>query len=209
MDTISFRSTSTDSSQDSISMLSLSSITAARRDARTGYNTEHNGVGLDVDGRDRRRRDRDRDRERRGRGRRGARGADIDAGGRRAGERDPDDEDVDGEAGDKDELPAYDAVGSPPQYDVDGPGEVVGRRQRQRQSRRQGRGRGRNEAENDLGCAMVDGISLTHDVSLDVHALGHEETRNRTRDVDPVGLEGVDAATQTPGQPERQSHLPM
>lgn len=56
---------------------------------------------------------------------------------------------------------------------------------------------------------MVDGISLTHDVSLDVHALGHEETRNRTRDVDSAEPEGVDAATQTPGQPERQSHLPM
>lgn len=56
------------------------------------------------------------------RGRRAVRGADTDAGGRRGGARDADD--IEGGMDDKDVLPAYDTVGSPPQY-ADGTTIVV------------------------------------------------------------------------------------
>lgn len=57
---------------------------------------------------------------RRQRGTRAVQGPDVDAGGRRLGGRG----DVEGEAEDKDALPAYDAIGSPPKYFELGVGAV-------------------------------------------------------------------------------------
>lgn len=103
--------------------------------------------------------------ERRGRGRRAARGADIDAGGRRVGVRDPDD--GEGDVDDKDELPAYDVVGSPPQYNVDAGADANGLRTRR---------------EGDGETIMVDGIPLTF-VSLN-----DSERRRVGSDVAPMNL---------------------